>query len=355
MYKKVMCIVLALLLISGCAPTPETKTLTEHSITYFDYFDTIVQIKAYTESEEDFQALTEMLQEELSLWHKLMDNFRSYEAINNVYSLNAAAGGEWITLDKRLMDLLEFSIEAYERTNGQVNIALGEVTKLWHEKRTEALQNENLEGELPDEDALTLAGSHADLSSLELDHENSRARITDPHMSIDLGAVSKGYVNLYLLEILETMEYNHILLNLGGNLSAVGKKGDGSLWKLGINNPFRKEDKHAEQLLKVASVEDRSIVSSGNYERYYHVEGVSYHHIIDPDTLFPNPDYAQITLITPNPAWGDVLSTALYNMTIEEGQDLLSTFENTEALWVLTNKEEVKSVGWGKHYLVEEY
>lgn len=336
--------------IPGKKQDKEVVKLDGYEVSWFDYFDTIIKITAYTESEESFEKLITLIESEIKIWNKLLDPFRAFEGINTIYTLNHSEG-KWISLDKRLMDVLAFSKEAYKKTNGQTNVAIGELSMLWHSEREQAASN-NMQGKLPSQKDLENAAMHMDINHIELDMNNNQARLLDPDMQIDLGAVGKGYVTDYLDEMIRAEGYNSVLLNLGGNVKVIGKKSGKAQWSLGINNPFSDGTDPAKQLREVLLLEDLSVISSGNYERFYYVEDVLYHHIIDPDTLYPNLEFAQVSVVSPEAAWGDVLSTALFNMSIEDGLKVLEAFPDTAVFWIKSNGEEYKTDNWAKDFTI---
>ena len=130
---------------------------------------------------------------------------------------------------------------------------------------------------------------------------------------------------------------------MGGNVRTVGAKGDGTPWTVGIENPLDEGD---HPYLAYLGLSGESLVTSGSYQRYYLVDGKRYHHILDPDTLMPSDLYLSVSVVCRSSADGDVLSTALFCMTPEEGLSLIESMPDTEALWVLTDGTRRTSSGW---------
>ncbi|NLA81647.1 MAG: FAD:protein FMN transferase, partial [Clostridiaceae bacterium] len=123
---------------------------------------------------------------------------------------------------------------------------------------------------------------------------------------------------------------------------AIGSRGDGSPWRVGIDNP----DPGNEDYLAVLSLDGFSLVTSGVSERYFEVQGKRYHHIIDPDSLFPEDRYLSVSIVCPDSGLADLLSTALFNLDLEAGQALIESMEGTEALWCLPDGSLVRSSGF---------
>jgi thiamine biosynthesis lipoprotein len=320
-----------------------------YSVQWFQFFDTINEVTAYTNTEEEFKTLSNYLEDRMNKWHKMLDKFRSYEGITNVHDLNASPRGEWIELDPELLDILVFSTDMHKKTNGSVNIALGAVTDLWQNERDKALKNSDMQGELPDEILLKDLGQHVSIDALEIDVEQGRARITDEKTKIDLGSTSKGYISQILKEELMKKGYNHILLNFGGNLATIGDKPNGDPWRLAIRNP-KQTSQDSQSYAAILDIVNLSLISSGDYERFYYVGDKSYHHIIDPETMYPSNYFSQVTIISDNAAWGDALSTALFNVSVEEGEAILKNYPLTAAYWITKTNEHIESSNFSSFF-----
>jgi thiamine biosynthesis lipoprotein len=264
-------------------------------------------------------------------YHKLFDIYNTYEGINNLATVNSKAGdGEWIKVDRRIIDLLVFSKEMYTLTDGEVNIAFGAVLKLWHDKRMEAIKNPDA-ASLPDINALRAAAEHISLDFIEIDESASSVRISDGGASIDVGAIAKGYATERVARELESYGVSGYLLNVGGNVRVVGAKPGGSLWRIGIENPFDGGDDYIEQI----SLSSGAVVTSGAHQRYFIYGGKKYNHLIDKDTLSPGENFESVTVICPDSGMADALSTALFLMDYESAGQLLSDLGGIEAVFVM--------------------
>ena len=143
--------------------------------------------------------------------------------------------------------------------------------------------------------------------------------------------------------------YNNLVINCGGNVVSIGSKPNGENWKFGIQNP---ELEAENSLLTSVSITDNCLVTSGDYQRYYVVDGVEYCHIIDPDTLMPADYFKSVSIITNHSGLADALSTALFCMTPEEGIELINSIPNAEAIWVLEDGSVTFSANF-EEYIVE--
>lgn len=302
---------------------------------FFGHFNTkVTRVSDYSRgSERRFNETLDMAEEMLDYYDKLFDIYHTYDGLTNLKTLNDKAGQGPVAVPSELFDLLKFSKEMYTLTNGEVNVAMGAVLSIWHDYR-EAGTNHPESAALPDMALLSAAAEHTDINKLLLDEENMTAELLDPEMSIDVGAVAKGYSVEKIASALKEKGCTSYVINSGGNIRIIGTKPDGSSWKTGIKNPFGGEPIH---ILELA---DTAAVTSGNYENYYTVNGANYHHIIDKDTLMPASHFASVTIIAPDSGVADALSTALFNMTYDEGA-LIAESLGVKVVWVTTDGQVV--------------
>ena len=298
---------------------------------YIDAFDTATQIIGYADSEEEFAMQADLINAELKRYHKLYDIYNLYGDVNNLRTINMNAGKEPVKVDKEIIDLLKFSIELYHKTDGEINIAMGKVLKIWHDYRTAGMDNEALAA-LPPMEVLENASKHCNIEDIIIDEEASTVYLADPEMTLDVGSIGKGYAVQKVSEYAKELGCYNMVINCGGNVITIGPKADDSNWIFGIQNP---DLEASNDILKRVSLTDKCLVTSGDYQRYYVVDGVEYCHIIDPDTLMPPTYFRAVSIICDNSGLADALSTALFNMTYEDGLKLISSIDNAEAIWVL--------------------
>ncbi len=330
---------------AGCNATQKTR----YSKQYLDYFDTVSVVVGYEESEDDFNSVCDFVVSELERYNKLYDIYHKYEGINNLYVVNCDAAKAPVAVDADIIAMLKFAKEMYTFTKGMTNIAMGSVLSIWHEYREDGIYDP-ANAKVPSMEDLRAAAEHCSIDDIVLDEENNTVFFADPEMSIDVGAVAKGYAVERIAQELVAMGVNNYTLNIGGNIRTIGAKADGKGWVAGIQNPdIFSTDKY---LLKVA-IADTALVTSGTYQRYYYVGDVKYHHIIDPETLMPDNTFDSVSVITPDSGVADALSTACFNLSLEEGQALIASLENTEAMWVLSDGTQAYSEGF-LDYLYEE-
>ncbi len=347
---------LALLLLSACAAQGE-KSPEESSVpqavepvgkVYYAYFDTVSYVYDYAgDSAERFEDRSAEVSHILEDYHRLFDIYHEYSGVVNLCTLNKNAGGEALEVDPRLVEFLLYAKEMYTLTDGEMNVMLGAVLRLWHDCR-EAASEDPAGAAIPGEEALREAYGHTDIQLLEIDREHSTVRIADPAASIDVGALGKGYATERAAEFLERDGAEGYVLNIGGNIRCIGDRPDGSGWVTAIRDP----DNSAQDFACRIRIRDTACVTSGVYERYFTVKGQRYHHIIDRDTLQPAAYFASLTVITRDSALADALSTALFCMPWEEGMELAERIGGVEVLWIFPDGEQRSTPGFAA--LVQE-
>ena len=301
---------------------------------YFSFFDTVSYVYSYAgDSEADFTENCDEVAAILEDYHHLFDIYYEYSGINNLRTINLGAGGEPVEVDQRLIDFLLYAKELYTLTGGEMNIMMGAVLRPWHDSRS-AASDDPQNARIPTMDELTEANAHTDISLLEIDDENNTVRISDPLASIDVGALGKGYATEMAAKRLQELGVTSYVLNIGGNIRIVGTKPDGSGWRTGVKDP-QDPDLYAIYI----NLANTSCVTSGVYERFFTVDGVRYHHIIDKDTLMPSEYFTSLTVITEDSGLADALSTALFSMSYEDGVKLVESLDGVEVLWIYSDGE----------------
>ena len=337
MKKPISIILLLSLLLSlvGCAWTDGKKPNVRSRVISYAHFNTASQIFAYGDMTDDtFESYVKLADETLEYYHKLFDIYYEYSGVNNVKTINKNAGKAPVTVDRELLDFLSYCKELYTFTDGKTNVMLGSVLKIWHDAREEAEGNFGSlpESRLPSADELREAAEHTSIDSLMIDRKAQTVYISDPRASLDVGAIAKGYTVDILYNKLKAAGADSIVLNIGGNIRTIGVKPDGSNWISGITNP----DKTAEDSLKCRIIiGECSVVTSGDYERYFYAGDKKYNHIIDPETMMPAEYFASVSIIADESGLADALSTALFCMPYESGVALLEKIGGVNAVWIL--------------------
>ncbi len=324
-----------ILLLSACNKGGEQKELGRYQASFLTLFDTVTNIIGYAEDENTFKAQVQEIHDELLQYHQLYDIYNDYPGMNNLKTVNDNAGVAPVAVDRKIIDLLLFCKDMNKKS-GVMNIAMGSVLSLWHDARSEGIDNPEA-AVLPAIDELRYASEHMDLDAVIIDEEASTVFLTDPLMSLDVGAVAKGYA----VEMVSRNINGSFLLSVGGNVSSSAAKPDGTPWIVGLQDPESAMGKNRHSVY----LEKGSVVTSGDYQRYYMVDGQAYHHIIDPETLMPGTRWKAVSVIAEDSAVADVLSTALFLLPQDEGQVLLDE-AGAFALWTSIDGSEVYSRGF---------
>ena len=331
--------VAAAFMLSGCSGKPQ---LNRYDAQFLELFDTVTSVVGYAKDKETFTASVQEFHDELEEYHQLYDIYHEYEGINNIKTINDNAGIQPVKVDQRIIDLMDEALEMYEATDGYMNIAMGSVLEIWHEYRTAGI-DDPLAAELPPMEDLKKAAEHTNIDDIVIDREQSTVYLKDPEMSLDVGAIAKGYATEMVCREMEENGFSNAMVSVGGNIRAIGTKPDGSSWVVGIQNPDMESD---EPYLHTVPVKDQSLVTSGSYQRYYTVDGITYHHIIDPETLMPENEYVSVSILCEDSGMADALSTAAFNRSLEEGKQMIEQIEGAEALWVFPDGREVCTPGF---------
>ncbi|MBR3954417.1 MAG: FAD:protein FMN transferase [Clostridia bacterium] len=342
MMKRVLSIaVLLCILISGfcaCTTQPQKNKYTAHSM---EYFDTVTTITGYADSQEAFDAVSDAVFSAFSEYDRLYSIYHRFNGMENLCTINELVDGQHrtVTADRRIIDMLLYAKEMYTATNGIMNIAMGSVLSLWHDYRTIGKDNPT-QASLPPMEKLREAARHCDMEKIIIDEVNNTVTLTDPQMTLDVGAIAKGYAVECVAKSLEAKDITGYVLNVGGNVRTIGTKADGTPWAVGIENP------DGGDYLAYLNLQGESVVTSGSYQRFYYVDGKPYHHIIHPETLMPADLYVSVSVVCKDSGLADALSTALFCLPLEEGKQIVESFADTEAMWVDADGNQTVSSGW---------
>lgn len=321
MKLRLVALALVCLLLVGCAAPGQTANK-RFNATFLDVFDTVTTIVGYAESEAAFTEIARAIHDDLLHYHRLFDIYNTYDGVVNLKNVNDAAGGEAVQVDEAIIALLKSCKEYYALTGSKVNAAMGSVLQLWHEARSDAY-DDPANTYLPDKEKLEEASRHMSFDDVILDEANSTVRILDSELRLDVGAIAKGWTAQRVAEKAPA----GLLISVGGNVCATGPKAEDTPWVVGIQNPDGGDYVHTVYVSKGC------VVTSGDYQRTYPVDGKMYHHIIDPETLFPGEYFRSVTIICADSGLADALSTALFLMSLEEGMTLAAKC-GAEAMWI---------------------
>ena len=335
--KRLLALILLLgLCLGGCTAPQEQAELKQFNATFLDLFDTLTTIVGRAESQEAFHAQAQQIHDELLIYHRLFDIYNEYEGLVNLKTLNDTASLAPVAVDPLILSLLRDCKALYHSTYEKVNVAMGSVLSLWHEARSDG-RDDPAHAYLPKEEALLEASLHCDLEQVIIDEEAGTVYFADPLLKLDVGAIAKGWSVQRVAE----SSPSGLLISVGGNVCATGPKdSQDTPWVIGIEDP-----QGGESYVHTLYLSKGCVVTSGDYQRAYVVDGRLYHHIIDPETLQPSAYWRSVSIVCEDSGIADALSTALFLLPREEGQALLNQYE-AEALWIDPQGEKFYSPGF---------
>ncbi|MCR5655401.1 MAG: FAD:protein FMN transferase [Lachnospiraceae bacterium] len=299
----------------GCTPKnmPYTKNLTA--------FDTLIQLTVY--SEKDAACLEEAA--ELCVMYDSL--FSRTKEGSDVYRVNHANGAP-VTVSEETIAVLEEALSYCEASGGLLDITIAPVKEQWDFSNPDFPPSA-----LPDAEVLRSCASHVDYRNVLLDKEHLTVTLTDPEAQIDLGCIAKGYIADRLKDYMLENGVSSALINLGGNVLAVGKKQNNDPFTIGIKDPA-----DTTKLISQVRISDSSVVTSGTYERYFIFEGERYHHILDPATGYPaKTDLSSATILSKTSAKGDALSTLCILLGSDRAKEMLDQTKDIGYILVKTD------------------
>lgn len=340
--KKIKIFVLVLLILSltACKQKNEEEISMYNNATVNAGFDTYISISVATTSQEKFDEYFNNLISDFKYLNQLFDIYNNYDGVNNIKTINDNAGIQPVEVDPIIIEMLELSKEYYDISDGQFDITLGPVLKIWHTYREEGLLllEQGKLGSTPNIEDLIEANKCKGWDKVEINKENSTVYLNESCASLDVGAIAKGYATEYVAEKLEKENIKVGIVDAGGNNRTINTKLDGTPWNVGIQDPTG----GSGSIIVVKSEGSKSFVTSGDYQRYYVSEdGKQYHHIIDPRTLFPSNYFHSVTVITEDSGVADVLSTTLYTVDFDTGNKIIEKFkkenptQELEVIWIM--------------------
>lgn len=310
-----------LLLASGCADKKNKVNNEPVSKTEF-VLGTVVTIKLYDNAtEEVFNKVFAKLRE---IENKMTINADDSEVIE----INSNAGKDFVKVSDDTFYVIKSGKDFSKLSGGRFDISIGPLVKLW------GIGTEN--AKVPDKDEIVSKKVLVDYNNVVLNESEKSVMLKETGMILDLGGIAKGYGADAVVNILKDNNVKHAIINLGGNVFAYGNKPDGTLWRVGVQNPFSTRGEY----LGIAQVANQTVVTSGVYERYFEEDGKRYHHILDPDTGYPvENNLVGITIIASSSIDADSLSTSAFALGLDKGIELIESLDNVDAVFVTKDSE----------------
>ncbi|GMQ63336.1 FAD:protein FMN transferase [Vallitalea maricola] len=320
MKKRILLLVVFILVVLvGCSNIINQKNQKISDETFL--LGTLVKVTIYGENadEEDFEGIFKIISD---IESKVSRNISTSE----ISKINSNEIQE-IKLSEDTFNIIKKGLYYSKLSEGRFDITIAPLVSLWGIGTKDA--------RVPEEKEIKDALKKINYKNLFLDEENLTIYLKKD-TQIDLGGIAKGYVADKVSEYLKQNKLEHAIINLGGNILTVGNKPNGDSWKIGIRDPFNTRGRE----IGVATIGQKSLVTSGIYERYLEEDGVKYHHILDPYTGYPvENELAGVTIISDYSVDGDGLSTVIFSMGLEEGYKFVEDMENVDAVFITKEKE----------------
>lgn len=291
----------------------------EQPITATDFkLNTIVKVTIYDSKDE------KVLNGVMDLCDKYEKMFSRTRSDSEIYKLNAGTlpqeDGYYILSDE-CAELIEKGLYYSRLSKGAFDITIEPVSSLWDFTSGEKV--------IPDAKDISDAVNHVGFEKVKL--EGNRIRFEQEGMGIELGAIAKGYIADKMKEFLISKGVESAIIDLGGNVLCVGEHPDGNAFHVGIQKPFAERN----ETLATAEIRDRSVVSSGIYERYFEKDGKIYHHILNPKNGYPyENNLVSVTIISEESVDGDGLSTTCFALGLDQGLALINSLPDTQAVFI---------------------
>lgn len=316
-YYSVLMITLIMIMLFSVACSKKQTQISKNGF----FFDTYITITLYDTTEEQY--LTQCMK----LCEYYQSLFDKNSKTSDIYRLNHANGNA-VSVEQETFDIIEYALSYAEKSNGIFDITIGSLSGLWDiTNRTTA----------PDITSIHTALKSVDYHSIKLYPEEKKILLENPDTKLDLGGIAKGYIADKIKEYLLSNGIQHGLINLGGNILLLNDKPNHENYQIGIQKPFGKIGETAVTV----SVSDKSIVTSGVYQRYFYENDKFYHHILDVMTGYPvETDLYGVTIISDTSVLGDSLSTICLSLGLEKGMAYLEQYEeNVEAIFITQDQK----------------
>lgn len=324
--KKILSIIIFLFLVSAVLLIIQKITYTKYEKNYF-YLDTYINVKIYSnKKEKEVNEIFDEIDYIYSEYHMLTDKYNKYDNVINIYYLNEILNNnESVELDSKLSKLINLGLEYYDITEGYINIASSNLIDVW-KKYIEKKEN------VPSLEELNAA--NISISDISL---QGNTYTKNNNIKIDLGAFAKGYITEIVGNYLEEIGIDKYLIDAGGNIK-VGENYKKDNYIIGVQDPIE-----TNKVFIKLGVNNLSIVTSGDYQRYYEYESVRYNHIINPFTKQPGNNFKSVTVVSENSLLADIYSTYLFLIDIEKGLEIANKNDEIEAIWYIDKDNIVKS------------
>lgn len=303
------------------------ETTTQRSLILMD---TIVDVRVDGPNSE------QLVDEVFATMEELESKLSRFLDESEVSLINNNAG-EWVEVSPIALDVIELGISLGELTQGAFDITIGAVLELWGFGTGFYY--------VPTEAELAEALATVDYRQVEVDRTSGKVRIPAGTV-LDLGGIAKGFIVDRAIDRLRDAGVSRAIINAGGDISVIGRRPDDVPWRVGVQDPAE-----PSEIRWILPLDDQSVVTSGDYQRFFEYEGERFHHIIDPRTGFPARGLHSVTIVGTEAALSDAFSTTVFVLGWEEGRALVEKLQDVEAIimsatdtWISPNLAEAMGI-----------
>lgn len=322
-------LLIVVFIISSFYITSKNKKEDKYSSTYYN-LGTINEITLYNVSKNDGDRILEKCSSILTdIDNKMSSKITSSE----VSKINENAGKDYVKVSEDTFKVIKESIKFSKLSNDTFDISIGPIIDLW------GIGTEN--ARVPSKNEIDSKLSLVNYEYILLDEDNRSVKLAKENMKIDLGGIAKGYAADKIYEYLKK-ELQSALINLGGNVFVLGTKEDNQPFSIGIQDPTQPRGNSIGNI----KVSDKSIVTSGIYERYFKKDGKLYHHMLDPHNGYPfDNNLSSVTIVSDQSMICDALSTTVFGLGIKKGMELVESLDSIDAIFITKDKKVYLSSG----------
>ena len=326
-----------LLSTTGCSSNLKNKSQYPVSSTEF-VLNTVSTVTIYSDNKENDP--NEVINDSFKLCRQY-ENMLSRTIEGSEIDRINKSNGETIEVSSEVSDLLNTSLKYSQLTNGNFDVTIEPVSSLWDFQSESAVP--------PDKELIDKNINFVDYT--QVDVNGNTVTLNNPNTAIDLGAIAKGYIADRMKEFLIEKGVTSAIINLGGNILAIGERDENKPFNIGIQSPTEEQN----QVIGSVEINNKSVVTSGVYERYFEYKGKRYHHILNPNTGYPvENELLSVTIISDKSVDGDALSTGCFVLGLEKGMELINSLENVEAIFITKDNKLKVSDGIGKNVVFKE-
>ncbi len=324
-YKIFITFLVILLIFTSCSENTSNKNEFTNKqtdkITFFS-LDTVITI-SLTKKVDD-----EILQNCKGIVNEIYEKMSPEINTSEVYKINENAGIKPVKVSELTFEVIEKSLKYSKLSSGNFDITIRPVIKAW------GIGTDN--PKIPDNNTLKQLVKKIDYKNIVIDDKKKTVFIKEKNCSIDLGGIAKGYCADKVADYLRQNKIENGILDFGGNIFALGKKEDKKLWKVGIKNPITADPSPFGYL----EATNKTVVTSGIYERFFEKDGNVYHHILSTKDGKPiNNDLVSVSVIGESSIDADALSTMLFTLGLNKGLDTANNIKDISAIFVTKDKK----------------